>query len=162
MNMKSKWILLAEDNPIDADLTLRALSNPGGEEEIVLVEDGAKALDWLYRRGDYEGRAPGLPTVVMLDMKMPKVDGLEVLQKIKSDPQLRHIPVVMFTSSREESDLVHCYQNGANAYVVKPVAFPEFRAALQQLKAFWVSLNELPPGTTLKTGPNPSLLATAV
>jgi len=159
--MKAKWILIAEDNPIDADLALRSLASPNGGEEIVLAEDGAKALDCLYRRGDYEGRSAGLPAMVMLDMKMPKVDGLEVLQKIKSDPQLKHIPVVMFTSSREEYDLLHCYENGANAYVVKPVTFPEFRTALQQLKTFWMTLNELPSGDPNRIGSSTSQFAPA-
>jgi len=153
--------LLAEDNPIDADLALRSLASTDAGEEIVLVEDGAKALDCLYRRGDFEGRSAGLPSMVMLDMKMPKVDGLEVLQKIKSDPQLKHVPVVMFTSSREDYDLIHCYESGANAYVVKPVTFPEFRTTLQHLKTFWMRLNELPSGDPNRIGSGTSQLVPA-
>lgn len=151
--MNTKWILIAEDNPIDADLALRALSSENSKDGIVLAEDGAKALDCLYRRGEFESRTPKPPSVVVLDLKMPKLDGLQVLQKMKSDPQLRCIPVVMFTSSREENDLVHCYENGANAYVVKPVTFPEFRSTLQQLKNFWISCNEPPPGLAFEGRP---------
>jgi two-component system, response regulator len=149
---KSKWILLAEDNEIDADLALRSLgmSEPraaGLDNDVLLVSDGLQALDCLYRRGEYAGRDESNPAVVLLDIKMPKVGGLEVLRQIKSDPKLKSIPVVMFTSSREEVDLASSYQYGANAYLVKPVGFTEFRAVLDLVRRFWMTMNELPgPG----------------
>ena len=158
---RPKWILLAEDNPIDADLALRSLATNKADDEIVLAADGSEALDCLYRRGMHEARDTGHPAVVILDLKMPKVDGLEVLRQIKTDPRLKHIPVVMFTSSREEVDLARCYQQGANAYIVKPVAFPEFRAVLQQVRTFWMAVNELPPDGPATNRPKTPQLATA-
>jgi CheY-like chemotaxis protein len=139
-----KWILLAEDNQSDVDLALRALAVPDEALEVVVVIDGLKALDCLYRRGEYEMRDPDPPSLIILDIKMPKVDGLEVLRQIKEDAQMRIIPVVIFTSSREEADLVACYRHGANAYLVKPVGFTAYRDLLQQVRKFWVVLNELP------------------
>jgi CheY-like chemotaxis protein len=140
-----KPILLVEDNPKDVELTLAALEESQLANEVVVVRDGAEALDFLYRRGAYHGRNVIDPAVVLLDLKLPKVDGLEVLAQVKGDPQLRHMPVVMLTSSREESDLVRSYELGVNAFVVKPVGFREFFDAIQDLGVFWAVLNEPPP-----------------
>jgi len=142
-----KRILLAEDNPEDVELTLAALEENQLANEVVVVRDGAEALDYLYLRGAYATRPEGHPAVVLLDLKMPKVDGLEVLRHLKADAGLRSIPVVMLTSSREESDLVESYRLGVNAYVVKPVEFREFIAAVKNLGLFWAVLNEPPPGS---------------
>jgi CheY-like chemotaxis protein len=141
-------ILLAEDDPNDVELTLSALAQHRLLNEIVVVRDGAEALDYLYARGAYQHRQPGLPSFVLLDLKMPKVDGLEVLRVIKSDAALRAVPVVVLTSSREERDLVKSYQLGVNAYVVKPVDFSAFVEAVRALGGFWAALNELPPEET--------------
>lgn len=138
-------ILLVEDNPKDLELTLAALSKCQLANDIVVTRDGAEALDYLYQRGAHVGRAPGTPAVVLLDLKLPKLDGLEVLQRVKSDPALRPMPVVMLTSSREERDLVRSYQLGVNAFVVKPVDFTAFFEAIQDLGMFWAILNEPPP-----------------
>ena len=140
-----KKILLAEDNANDLELTLAALQQHHLANEVVALRDGAEVLDYLYRRGAFAGRDDALPAFVLLDLKMPKVDGLQVLRAIKEDPQLRMIPVVMLTSSREESDLVRSYQLGVNAYVVKPVDFTEFMEAVRQIGAFWAVVNEAPP-----------------
>lgn len=142
-----KPILLIEDNPKDLELTLLALEKSNLANEVVSLRDGAEALDYLFRRGPYADRSPGNPAVVLLDLKLPKVDGIQVLEKIKADPSLQAVPVVMLTTSREEKDLVHSYQLGVNAYVVKPVAFKEFIAAIQDLGVFWAVLNEPPPGS---------------
>ncbi|HTB80095.1 MAG TPA: response regulator [Opitutaceae bacterium] len=139
-------ILLAEDNPRDVELALAALSEHNLANQVEVVNDGAQALDYLYCRGTFKSRTTGNPAVILLDLKMPKVDGLEVLRAIKQDEKLKSIPVVMLTSSREESDLVRSYQLGANAYVVKPVDFQAFLAAVKQLGVFWAMLNEPPPG----------------
>jgi CheY-like chemotaxis protein len=138
-------ILLVEDNPKDIELTLAALAKCQLANEIVVVRDGADALDYLYMRNAHAGRDPGDPAVVLLDLKLPKIDGLEVLERIKSDPDRRQIPVVMLTSSREESDLVRSYELGVNAFVVKPVDFNAFFEAIQDLGMFWAVLNEPPP-----------------
>lgn len=140
-----KRIVLAEDNPNDVELTLAALAEINLANEVVVVRDGAEVLDYLRRRGQYAGRADGNPGVLLLDLKMPKIDGLEVLQQIKADEKLRTIPVVMLTSSREEQDLIRSYRLGVNAYVVKPVDFKAFVDAVRQLGAFWAVLNEPPP-----------------
>ncbi|KAB1068496.1 response regulator [Methylobacterium planeticum] len=140
-----KPILLVEDNPNDIELTLAALEKSQLANEIVICRDGAEALEYLYRRGPYEAREPLDPAVVLLDLKLPKVDGLEVLAKVKGDAQTRAIPVVMLTSSREESDLVRSYDLGVNAFVVKPVGFKDFFEAIQDLGVFWAVLNEPPP-----------------
>lgn len=142
---KGKWILLAEDNANDADLIIRALRANASTTEVVLTTDGSVALDCLYRRGSFESRNNGQPAIVLLDLKMPKVDGLEVLRQIKADERLKTIPVVVFTSSREERDVFRSYQIGANAYVVKPVEFRQFVATLQGLCSFWMFCNEPPP-----------------
>jgi CheY-like chemotaxis protein len=138
-------ILLAEDNANDAELTLAALREHRIANEIVVVRDGAGALDYLYRRGAFRDRSPDVPGLILLDLKMPKVDGLEVLQVVKGDPALKSIPVVILTSSREEADLVRGYGLGVNAYVVKPVVFKDFMAAVKALGQFWAMVNELPP-----------------
>ena len=139
-----KRILLAEDNANDLELTLAALQTYRVVNEVEVVRDGAEALDYLYHRGRFAGRTGGPPALVVLDLKMPKVDGLEVLRQIKKDPQLRLIPVVMLTSSRQEVDLLRSYELGVNAYVVKPMEFSEFMDAVKQLGAFWAVLNETP------------------
>ena len=138
-------ILLAEDSPQDVELACVALKKNRLANEVVVARDGAEALDYLYRRGRFAERDAGHPSVVFLDLKMPKVDGLEVLRQMKSDESLRMIPVVMLTSSREESDLVKSYKLGVNAYVVKPVDFQNFVDAVQQTGRFWAVINELPP-----------------
>lgn len=147
-----KRILLAEDNPKDVELTLEALDEHHLANEVVVVNDGAEALDYLYCRGKFAMRNGNHPAVVLLDIKMPKVDGLEVLRTIKSDDRLKSIPVVMLTSSREEKDLVDSYKLGVNAYVVKPVDFQQFVNAVKELGAFWAVINEPPPGSVRKTG----------
>jgi len=138
-------ILLVEDNPRDLELTLAALAKCQLANEIVIARDGAEALDYLYARNAFEGRDPGAPSVVLLDLKLPKMDGLEVLSIIKNDPQQKHIPVVMLTSSREERDVLTSYEIGVNAFVVKPVDFNAFFEAIQDLGMFWAVLNEPPP-----------------
>ena len=144
--MALKPILLVEDNPKDLELTLEALAECKLANSVVTVRDGAEALDYLYSRGAYAGRDNGDPAVVLLDLKLPKVDGLEVLERVKSDARLRHTPVVMLTASREERDLVRSYEIGVNAFVVKPVDFKEFFVAIRDLGMFWAVLNELPLG----------------
>lgn len=142
-----KRILLAEDNPRDVELTLAALEEHNLANEVVVVRDGAEALDYLLRRGAFAERPEGAPAVVLLDLKMPKVTGLEVLRQMKADPNLKKIPVVMLTSSREESDLVESYDSGVNAYVVKPVNFENFVESVKQLGFFWAVINEPPPAS---------------
>ncbi|MGE0449044.1 MAG: response regulator [Vicinamibacterales bacterium] len=146
-------ILLVEDSVRDAELALDALSQHHLANDVLHVRDGAEALDYLYRRGAFAGRANGQPAVVLLDLKMPKVDGLEVLRQIKGDPALKLIPVVMMTSSREEQDVVESYHLGSNAYVVKPVEFHALVDAVRQVGAFWAVINEPPPGTQPPAGP---------
>lgn len=141
-----KSILLVEDNPNDVELTLEALAQQKLANEVVVLSDGEEALDYLYRRGKFMMRTPIHPAVILLDLKLPKVDGLAVLRTIKSDETLKTIPVVMLTSSREERDLVETYQLGVNAYVVKPVDFQQFLEAIRRLGYFWAILNEPPPG----------------
>ena len=138
-------ILLVEDNLNDIELTTVALKQNHVINEIVVTRHGGEALDYLYRRGSYQDRERGNPIVVLLDLKMPKVDGLEVLRQLKGDETLKRIPVVMLTSSREETDLVKSYRLGANAYVVKPVGFEQFADAIRQLGIFWAVLNQPPP-----------------
>ena len=142
-----KRILLAEDNEHDVELTLSALSEYRLANEVVVTRDGAEALDYLYRRGAFRLREEGNPVVVLLDLKMPKVDGLEVLRRMRADEALRTIPVVMLTSSREERDVVESYSSGVNAYVVKPVAFDDFISAVKNLGLFWAVVNQPPPGS---------------
>jgi CheY-like chemotaxis protein len=144
MTTDLKRILLAEDSANDVELTIAALNANRLANEVVVVRDGAEALDYLYRRGAHAHREPGLPALLLLDLKMPKVDGLEVLRVVKSDPAMRKLPVVVLTSSREEQDLVRSYDLGVNAYVVKPVAFPDFLDAVKTVGVFWAVLNEVP------------------
>jgi len=143
-------ILLADDNPRDAELALAAMEEQHIAEKVVVCRDGAEVLDYLYCRGAFADREHGNPVVLFLDLKMPKVDGLEVLRTIKNDMKLKPIPVVMLTSSREERDLAKSYALGANAYVVKPVEFHQFIAAVKELGVFWAVINESPP-----EGPGP-------
>ena len=138
-------ILLAEDNPNDVELTLAALRENHLANDVVVVRDGAEALDYLYKRNAFASRAGGNPALMLLDLKMPKVDGIEVLRQVKADPAIRTVPIVVLTSSREEQDLVRSYSLGVNAYVVKPVDFPEFVQAVRLLGGFWAVLNEPPP-----------------
>jgi two-component system response regulator len=139
-----KRILLVEDNVRDAELILDALQPRELAREVVHVRDGAEALDYLYRRGLFAGRADAQPALMLLDLKMPKVDGLEVLRQIKRDAALKTIPVVMMTSSRQEQDLVRSYELGVNAYVVKPMKFQDFVEAVKQVSGFWAVINEVP------------------
>ena len=138
-------ILLVEDSPNDVELTLTALEKHKLANEVVVVRDGEEALDYLYRRGAYKLRAGGSPVVVLLDIKLPKLDGLEVLQRMRDDEQFKRTPVVMLTSSREERDIVKSYNLGVNAYVVKPVDFHEFVNAIRDLGLFWAVINQPPP-----------------
>ncbi|MBV8587236.1 MAG: response regulator [Verrucomicrobia bacterium] len=140
-------ILLVEDDPKDVDLTLTALEEYHLANEVVVARDGEEALDYLYRKGTFAGRQGDSPAVLLLDLKLPKVDGLEVLKQVKSDDQLRVIPVVVLTSSHEEKDMVASYRLGVNAYVVKPVDFHEFVNAIKELGVFCAVINEPPPGT---------------
>ena len=142
-----KPILLVEDNPKDLELTLLALEKSKLANDVVTVRDGAEALDYLFRRGPHAARAAGNPAVILLDLKLPKVDGLQVLEAVKGDPGLKAVPVVMLTASREEQDVVRSYALGVNAFVVKPVAFKDFIDAIQDLGVFWAVLNEPPPGS---------------
>lgn len=143
--MNLRQILLVEDNDRDAELTIHALDEHQLLNRVERVRDGAEALDYLYRRGPFATRPAGNPAVVLLDLKMPKVDGLEVLRQVKGDPQLKVVPVVMMTSSQEEGDLARSYDLGVNGYVVKPVDFQEFVDAVRQVGAFWALVNEPPP-----------------
>jgi len=140
-----RQILFAEDNPKDVELTLEALADNNLGNRVEVVRDGVEAMEYLRREGKYKLRSPGNPAVAILDIKMPRMDGLEVLRAIRSDPALKMIPVVMLTSSREEQDLIRSYELGINAYVVKPVKFSEFIEAVKHLGVFWAILNERPP-----------------
>lgn len=146
-----KPILLVEDDPRDLELTLVALERSQLANEVIVVRDGAAALDYLNREGAHLERAEGNPAVILLDLKLPKVNGLEVLKSVRSTEGLRSIPVVMLTSSHEESDVLRSYELGVNAYVVKPVEFKQFVTAIADLGVFWAVLNEPPPGS-LKVG----------
>jgi len=154
-NVNLKSILLAEDDPRDVELTLAAMEEQHLANRIAVVRDGAEALDYLYRRGQFKLRAGGNPIVILLDNKMPKVSGLEVLKTIKADEHLKVIPVVVLTSSRETPDLVEFYKHGVNAYVVKPVNFPDFMTAVKQLGVFWAAINEPPPHAGTEETPTP-------
>jgi DNA-binding response OmpR family regulator len=143
-------ILLVEDDPKDVELTMTALEDYNLGNEVVVAPDGEEALDYLYCRGKFQGRGGENPAVMMLDLKLPKIDGLEVLETIKKDDKLKMIPVVVLTSSREERDMVASYKLGVNAYVVKPVDFHEFVNAIKELGIFWAIINEPPPGSVKK------------
>ena len=143
-------ILLVEDDPRDVELTMSALEEYNLSNEVVVASDGEEALDYLHYRGKFQRRSGDNPAVLLLDLKLPKVDGLEVLQQIKSDEKLKLIPVVVLTSSREERDMVSSYKLGVNAYVVKPVDFHEFVNAIKELGVFWAIINQPPPGSMRK------------
>jgi DNA-binding response OmpR family regulator len=143
-------ILMVEDDPKDVELTLTALEEYNLANEVIVTRDGEQALNYLYYRGEYKTRSSGNPAVMLLDLKLPKVDGLEVLKQIKFDGELKMIPVVVLTSSKEEKDMVASYQLGVNAYVVKPVDFHEFVNAIKELGVFWAVINEPPPGSVRK------------
>jgi CheY-like chemotaxis protein len=140
-------ILMVEDDPRDVELSLTALGQHNLANEVIVVGDGEEALDYLYRRGKFMARADGNPAVILLDLKLPKVDGFEVLERIRADEELKLIPVVVLTSSREERDMAASYKLGVNAYVVKPVDFHEFVNAVKELGVFWAIINEPPPGS---------------
>ena len=143
--MDAKKILMAEDDSRDVELALLALEEYNLSNQVIVARNGVEALDYLYRRNAYSERAPGNPVVVLLDLKMPKISGLEVLRQIKGDPALKTTPVVVLTSSNEDRDIVESYKLGVNAYCVKPVAFEKFVAVVRQLGLFWVLTNEVPP-----------------
>lgn len=153
---KSRWILVAEDDAPIAELTALALSSEELGCEVIVAHDGLEALDCLHHRGKFRMRDFGDPVLVLLDMKMPRVDGTEVLREIKSDSRFKYLPVVMFTSSRELDDLHRCYQLGANGFVVKPVEYQKYTETLECLGKFWIIVNELPPPDT---GGEPGVLA---
>ena len=143
-------ILMVEDDPKDVELSLTALEEYNLANEVVVARDGEEALDYLYCRGKFAARPDGNPAVLLLDLKLPKVNGLEVLQQIRSDEKLKMMPVVVLTSSHEEKDMVASYKLGVNAYVVKPVDFHEFVNAVKELGVFWAIINEPPPGSLKK------------
>jgi DNA-binding response OmpR family regulator len=143
-------ILLVEDDPRDVELTLTALGEYNLANEVVVTRDGEKALDYLYCRGEFSARSRENPAVMLLDLKLPKIDGLQVLQQIRADERLKMVPVVVLTSSHEEKDMMRSYQLGVNAYVVKPVDFHEFVNAIKELGVFWAVINEPPPGSVKK------------
>jgi CheY-like chemotaxis protein len=146
-----KRILIAEDDPMDVEMTVDALCEHHLANEVQVVRDGAEALDYLFRRAAFAARPPGNPVLLLLDLKMPKVDGLSVLKQIKADPNLKTVPVVVLTSSREGNDLKACYDLGVNAYVVKPVKFGDFLDAVKEIGVFWALINEPPPGSARKS-----------
>lgn len=146
-----KRILIAEDDPMDVEMTVDALCKHHLANEVQVVRDGAEALDYLFRRAAFAARPPGNPVLLLLDLKMPKVDGLSVLKQIKADPNLKTVPVVVLTSSREGNDLKACYDLGVNAYVVKPVKFGDFLDAVKEIGVFWALINEPPPGSARKS-----------
>jgi DNA-binding response OmpR family regulator len=146
-----KRILLVEDDPKDVELTLTGLSEYNLANEVVVARDGEEALDYLYRRGDFASRANGNPAVVLLDLKLPKINGFEVLEQVRAEENLKMIPVVVLTSSHEERDLVASYKLGVNAYVVKPVDFHQFVNAVKELGVFWAVINQPPPGSVKKS-----------
>jgi len=142
---ETKVILLVEDNPDDEALTLRAFAKNNIGNRIVVVRDGAEALDWLFRRGQYSERHDPEPQIVLLDLKLPKVDGLEVLRQMRDDPRTKLMPVVILTSSKEESDVLRGYELRANSYIRKPVDFARFVEAVREIGMYWLVLNEPPP-----------------
>ena len=150
MNNNLGRILIVEDDPKDVELTLMALQDYNLTNDVVVTRDGQEALDYLYCRGQFQTRPCENPAVILLDLKLPKVDGLEVLKQIRSDERLEMTPVVVLTSSREEKDMVKSYKLGVNAYVVKPVDFHEFVNAVKELGVFWALINEPPPGSMKK------------
>jgi len=152
METQVKSILLVDDSPRDTEMALDALAQHNLANDVVALRDGVEALDYLFCRGQFADRPAGNPAVVLLDLKMPRVDGIEVLRQIKSDPQLKTIPVVVLTSSREEQDLVSSYALGVSAYIIKPVHFQAFVDAVKAVGAFWAVLNEPPSGSVRASG----------
>ena len=152
MMVELRTILLAEDNPKDVELTLEALAEHNLANHVTVVKDGVETMEFLRREGKYKVRRPGNPAVLLLDIKMPRMDGIEVLRAIRGDPALKTLPVVMLTSSREERDLISSYMLGVNAYVVKPVDFQDFIEAVKQIGVFWAVINELPPEIVISNG----------
>lgn len=150
-----KPILLVEDNPNDIELTLIALSKSQLANQVVIVRDGVEALDYLHRRDVHAERTPGNPAIVLMDLKMPRKDGLEVLGEMRATEHLKSVPVVMLTSSKEERDVVQSYESGVNGYVVKPVDFSEFLRTISDLGLFWAVINEPPPGSRRYVKPSP-------
>ena len=148
---KLKHILLAEDDPQDIELTINALSENNLANNVMVVRDGVEALDYLYRRGWFADRPDGNPILILLDLKMPRMDGIEVLKQLKSDAKMHNIPIVILTSSRESQDMETCYELGVNAYVVKPVKFVDFIEAIKQIGIFWALINEPPPESARKS-----------
>ena len=148
--METKKILLAEDDPNDVELIITALEEYNLANQVDVVSDGAQALDYIYRRGEFASRPETFPVVILLDQKMPRVDGLEVLRQVKGDPNLKSIPIVMLTSSNQERDIRESYNLGANAFVVKPVAFQDFVEVIKKIGMFWVLTNEISPSITMK------------
>ena len=148
---KKKWILMAEDDNNDAELIQRMLTDKASHVELVRAKDGAEALDCLYHRNRFKSFDHGPPALVLLDLNMPRVNGFEVLQQVKSDPELKAVPITVFTSSKETADLVRCYQLGANAYLVKPVDFGHLLETVQEIIRFWINFNEPSPNVTAKT-----------
>lgn len=144
-----RTILFAEDNPRDVELTLEALGDHNLANNVIAVRDGVETMDYLRCEGKYKQRKPGDPAVLLLDIKMPRMDGIEVLRAIRNDNKLKMLPVVMLTSSREEQDLIKSYELGVNAYVVKPVDFKEFIEAVKQIGVFWAVINEVPPASKI-------------
>jgi two-component system, response regulator len=144
MKAEIKRILIADDSPKDVELTIAALAENNLANEVIVAEDGEEALDYLYKRGRFANE-PGLPAVILLDIKMPKINGIDVLRHIRSDPKFKTIPVIMVTSSREEKDLVESYNLGANSYVVKPVDIGQFIDAIKVLGQYWAVINQPPP-----------------
>jgi CheY-like chemotaxis protein len=159
--MKQADILVVEDNPDDLELTLHALAREKWAGHAAVARDGEEALDFLFARGVFSDRPSGTPRLVLLDLKLPKLNGIEVLKQVKDDPRTKSIPVVIFTSSKEERDLAHSYQYGANSYIQKPVNFEEFRKAIGELGSYWLVINQPPPGNgpemALTLGPAESL-----
>jgi two-component system, response regulator len=153
----TRVILLVEDNPSDEALTLRALKKSGIQNEVVVMRDGAEALDYLFRTGAFADRAPGeMPAVILMDLNLPKIGGLEAVQRIRENPETRLLPVVILTSSDEEEDRIRGYEVGANSYVRKPVEFNKFVSAVQQLGLYWLILNEIAPSKIGNTLPHES------
>ena len=145
MPIELRTILLAEDNPKDVELTLEALTEHNLANRLTVVKDGVEVMEYLKREGKFKMRRPGNPAILLLDIKMPRMDGIEVLRTIRTDPALKMLPVVILTSSREEQDLIRSYELGVNAYIVKPVDFKEFIEAIKLIGVFWAIINELPP-----------------
>ena len=153
--MNDKTILLVEDNPDDMELTLRAFKKSRILNQVVVARDGVEALDYLFATGAYAGRDTSTPQIILLDLKLPKIDGLEVLRRLRTDDRTKLLPVIVLTSSSEAQDLVNSYELGANSYIRKPVDFDQFLEAVQQLGLYWLLLNEAPPVRKTKQSPEP-------